>query len=480
MIAAETAYAPEAGSLDKGHIEMVVEDNPYPVSVSEHLAPKHSIHEEGGAASAGMMRPELQLEGSRSCVQTEEEDDTGHGSNDSSETQLPMDLGLPSEPSPPPLPPPPPLLASEAEARPPPPPIQEAQECEKTSMEEEQQQEDDRLRHEMQMRAAAAAAAAQSVGISPEMAQALSQSMSGSLGGVPATLDALGTTFGGGALSSNGLDADVLGGSGGSSASDGGAAAAAAAPSTAAALLPVVPAVGEEGSEAEAMPMVTSEAMPMVTSEAMPMATGEAMPMATLPTIEAGEGEMVEGEPTGEQSHTCTVCRKVFKREMNLIFHMTTHRPRQPQADPVEPTSSAPVKCQDCGKVFATKYQAKKHFLRRHFAGTKPFACTKCGKKRFVVKEDMTMHMKSCGNVYVCKCGIRLCSLGALKRHCKYFEHVRLSQLSSTPAPSVRSPAPLSRPPPPPILAPSLGRRPPGPRPLHPPLPMRARAPSTG
>lgn len=33
------------------------------------------------------------------------------------------------------------------------------------------------------------------------------------------------------------------------------------------------------------------------------------------------------------------------------------------------------------------------------------------------------MHMKSCGNVYVCKCGIRLCSLGALKRHCKYFNH---------------------------------------------------------
>ena len=26
------------------------------------------------------------------------------------------------------------------------------------------------------------------------------------------------------------------------------------------------------------------------------------------------------------------------------------------------------------------------------------------------------MHMKACGNVYVCLCGIRLCSLGALKR----------------------------------------------------------------
>ena len=77
----------------------------------------------------------------------------------------------------------------------------------------------------------------------------------------------------------------------------------------------------------------------------------------------------------------------------------------------------------DCDKEFATKYQAKKHYLRRHFNGDKPFACTKCNKKRFVVKEDLTMHMKACGNVYVCKCGIRLCSLGALKRHCKQFNH---------------------------------------------------------
>ena len=61
--------------------------------------------------------------------------------------------------------------------------------------------------------------------------------------------------------------------------------------------------------------------------------------------------------------------------------------------------------------------------LRRHFQGDKPFACTKCHKKRFVVKEDLTMHMKACGNVFTCRCGIRLCSLGALKRHCKQFGH---------------------------------------------------------
>ena len=135
--------------------------------------------------------------------------------------------------------------------------------------------------------------------------------------------------------------------------------------------------------------------------------------------------DVEEGADDGQSdlSFTCSVCRKVFKREMNLIFHMTTHRPRQPPAESTEPTSTQPVKCQDCNKEFATKYQAKKHYLRRHFQGDKPFRCNKCNKKSFVVKEDLTMHMKSCGNVYVCNCGIRLCSLGALKRHCKYFTH---------------------------------------------------------
>eukprot|EP00967_Tisochrysis_lutea_P134141 scaffold236481_cov26-Tisochrysis_lutea.AAC.1 len=111
---------------------------------------------------------------------------------------------------------------------------------------------------------------------------------------------------------------------------------------------------------------------------------------------------------------------------MNLVFHMTTHRPKQPKQE-LEPDGSEPISCQDCGKMFGTKYQAKKHYLRRHFQGERPFACGKCGK-RFVVREDLTMHAKSCGNVYTCgSCNVRLCSLGALKRHCKHFGHTALS-----------------------------------------------------
>ena len=248
-----------------------------------------------------------------------------------------------------------------------------------------------------EMSARAAAAAAQAIGISPEQAQALSASMlmtganGGSDGGAVTAL----CDFGG-ATGALGTAADVV---------------------------PSQHASDTSGAmEAEAAATTSIVPLPAVEDYSIGLSVREdGAPNEVLAEAAEAEGG---GEAGGEQSYTCTVCRKVFKREMNLIFHMTTHRPRQPQTEPVEPTASAPVKCQDCGKMFATKYQAKKHYLRRHFSGDKPFACSKCHKKRFVVKEDLTMHMKSCGNVYVCKCGIRLCSLGALKRHCKYFEHV--------------------------------------------------------
>jgi len=142
---------------------------------------------------------------------------------------------------------------------------------------------------------------------------------------------------------------------------------------------------------------------------------------AIMPVTTAMVGQPPAQADASESDFTCTVCRKVFKREMNLVFHMTTHRPKQPKVEGEE-GALEPVTCQDCGKTFGTKYQAKKHYLRRHFRGERPFGCTKCGK-RFVVREDLTMHVKSCGNVYACSCGIRLCSLGALKRHCRHFTH---------------------------------------------------------
>ena len=182
-------------------------------------------------------------------------------------------------------------------------------------------------------------------------------------------------------------------------------------------------------------------------AQLMPMAQGHHLLPQSQPAMPAPPAAQQPGGMGGASTDefTCTVCRKVFKRAANLIFHMTEHRPAAPPqasgsgsgsgggggavtvssgggggggggggsdgenamvvADSMAsgPSGVGPVKCSDCDKEFATKYQAKKHFLRRHFSGDKPFACTKCNKKRFVVKEDLTMHMKACGNVFCCR-----------------------------------------------------------------------------
>eukprot|EP00308_Calcidiscus_leptoporus_P012501 CAMPEP_0119355750 /NCGR_PEP_ID=MMETSP1334-20130426/4538_1 /TAXON_ID=127549 /ORGANISM="Calcidiscus leptoporus, Strain RCC1130" /LENGTH=407 /DNA_ID=CAMNT_0007369655 /DNA_START=69 /DNA_END=1289 /DNA_ORIENTATION=+ len=184
---------------------------------------------------------------------------------------------------------------------------------------------------------------------------------------------------------------------------------------------PQMPGVGEAAAMVHPMQMPQGAAAAVSVAAASLPTCSAIMPAAGTALV-AQQQQMVLTTDGGESDFTCTVCRKVFKREMNLVFHMTTHRPKQPKAEGEGEGAMEPVTCQDCGKTFGTKYQAKKHYLRRHFRGERPFGCNKCGK-RFVVREDLTMHVKSCGNVYACSCGIRLCSLGALKRHCRHFSH---------------------------------------------------------
>jgi len=129
--------------------------------------------------------------------------------------------------------------------------------------------------------------------------------------------------------------------------------------------------------------------------------------------------------PSEERAYVCKVCYKGFKRETNLMFHMATHRERTVDESGaiVDHKWDEPTMCPGCPRVFATKYQAKKHFLRRHFQGEKKYTCEVCHKKSFTVKEDYTMHIKSCGRVFSCTCGIQLRSQATLKRHCKLTGH---------------------------------------------------------
>ena len=295
------------------------------------------------------------------------------------------------------------------------------------------------------MRARAAAQAAAAVGLPPEMAHALSMLPAVGAGG------SFTTGAGGGSLA--GLC--ELGQTPMSASSAGAAVVVSAAPAF---------------EPPEAAPLVPAVASDVCVVADDPQGEMIGTDPAVVGILATAEGTHSAEHLIGGETFTCTVCRKVFKREMNLVFHMTTHRPRS--TEPAEPSENASTKCQDCGKVFATKYQAKKHYLRRHFSGDKPFACSKCGKKRFVVREDLTMHMKSCGNVYVCKCGIRLCSLGALKRHCKYFEHVRLVAFNLPPLrPSTCPLSPYARTLVEPSPASTIARIPPPPQLARQPLP---------
>ncbi|KAG8461574.1 hypothetical protein KFE25_001178 [Diacronema lutheri] len=152
---------------------------------------------------------------------------------------------------------------------------------------------------------------------------------------------------------------------------------------------------------------------------AAPPPPARAAHTATRPPVTLNDADKT---PVREHAYVCDVCRKTFKRETNLMFHMATHRSRVIDAATgiaVDQKWDAPTSCSCCSRVFATKYQAKKHFLRKHFVGEKMYACDICKVKAFAVKEDWSMHTKSCGRLFPCACGLRLRSQATLKRHCR-------------------------------------------------------------
>ena len=124
----------------------------------------------------------------------------------------------------------------------------------------------------------------------------------------------------------------------------------------------------------------TMQPMPQTAATTMQLlsAHGIQMPMMAMPGIDMHVAHIAPASdpppPNASGDYTCLLCRKVFKRAANLIFHMTEHRPQAPPGVPTieasgEASASAagngPVKCTDCDKEFATKHQAKKH-VRLH------------------------------------------------------------------------------------------------------------------
>ena len=157
---------------------------------------------------------------------------------------------------------------------------------------------------------------------------------------------------------------------------------------------------------------------------------------------------MATETPDVNGEYTCQVCRKVFKRAANLIYHMTEHRP---QAEPRAGGDELDIGREGgSGKALArssarTATRSSRPSTRRRSTtcaatstARSPLRAPSAARRSLSSKEDLTMHMKACGNVYVCRCGIRLCSLGALKRHCKQFSHEPLS-LEPTPEASLHS-----------------------------------------
>lgn len=145
------------------------------------------------------------------------------------------------------------------------------------------------------------------------------------------------------------------------------------------------------------------------------------MPHAGAMPLQLGDFD----QESEQHSFACEVCSKSFKRETNLMFHMATHRDRVVDETGVgiDQRWDAPTQCPSCTRVFGTKYQLQKHFLRRHFVGEKKYTCEICKTKSFTVKEDWSMHIKSCGRIFTCSCGVHFRSQATLKRHCKYNAH---------------------------------------------------------
>ncbi|CAO2827785.1 unnamed protein product [Amaranthus hypochondriacus] len=142
---------------------------------------------------------------------------------------------------------------------------------------------------------------------------------------------------------------------------------------------------------------------------------------------------------TSDNSHTCKICGKGFKRDANLRMHMRAHGDQFKTLESLSNPKNIKYSHNQGRKTrFSCPYIGcnrnknhenfrslksaicvKNHFKRFHCP--KMFSCNRCNKKSFSVLSDLKSHMKNCVENLkkweYCSCGLRFGSRDELFGH---------------------------------------------------------------
>ncbi|XP_072556478.1 uncharacterized protein [Paramormyrops kingsleyae] len=108
---------------------------------------------------------------------------------------------------------------------------------------------------------------------------------------------------------------------------------------------------------------------------------------------------------SGEQTHGCNECGKIFPNVAALTRHMKMH------------SAEKKYICGQCGKGFTHPVYLKRH--QRVHTGEKPYVCSECGRK-FTAADSLKVHIRfhSGEKPYQCtECGMRFFTRATYKNH---------------------------------------------------------------